>query len=263
MGAVIGGAFACGVDLAKLERVLKTLDLNKLLGIPDNTFKGVEGLVGRTASEYLFKKADWRSVEPAPTQKLFEFFYLFAGDKEFKDLKIQFATVAADIDTGEEVILKEGKVYQAIAASVAVPGIHYPVKLNKRFLVDGGIINKVPVDVAVELGADIVIAVDVSTPLSNKVTTSLDTLIQASAVTAQALTRLKLEQIQQKLGDRLLILRPPIDSVRMLHLKQLDLPIKAGEQEAERYIEQIKALISADAKALSAATAAAATSASE
>lgn len=244
MGAVMGGAFACGVDLDKLERVLKTLDLNRLLGIPDNTLKGVEGLVGRTASEYLFKKADWRTVEPAHTKKLFEFFYVFAGDKEFKDLKIPFATVAADIDTGEEVILKEGKVYQAVAASVAIPGIHYPVKLGGRFLVDGGIINKIPIDVTVELGADMVIAVDVSTPLSNTVMTSIDTLIQAAAITAQALTCLKLEQVKQKLGNRLLILRPAIDTVRMLHLKQLDVPIKAGEQEAERYIEQIKALIS-------------------
>lgn len=255
MGAVIGGAFACGVDLDKLERVLKNLDLNKLLGIPDNTLRNVEGLVGRTASEYLFKKVDWRNVEPAHTKKLFEFFYVFAGDKEFKDLKIPFATVAADIDTGEEVILKEGKVYQAIAASAAIPGIHYPVKLNKRFLVDGGIVNKVPIDVAVELGADVIIAVDVSTPLLSRVETSIDTLMQASAITSHTLTHLKLAQAKQALGNRLFVLRPAIETVRMLQLKQLDLPIKAGEQEAERYIEQIKALIGTDAKVLSAAKA--------
>jgi len=262
MGAVMGGAFACGVDLDKLERVLKTLDLNRLLGIPDNTLKGVEGLVGRTASEYLFKRADWRSVEPVNTKKLFEFFYVFAGDKEFKDLKIPFATVGTDIDTGEEVVLKEGKVYQAIAASVAIPGIHYPVKFDRRFLVDGGIVNKVPIDVAAELGAEIVIAVDVSTPLSSRVETSIDTLVQAAAITAHALTQLKLAQAKRALGDKLLVLRPAIETVRMLHLKQLTLPIKAGEQEAERYLEPIKALLSVgkadlsgDAKALTAATA--------
>ncbi len=255
MGAVMGGAFACGVDLDKLERLLKNLDLNKLLGIPDNTLKGVEGLVGRTASEYLFKRADWRNVEPAHTKKLFEFFYVFAGDKEFQDLKIPFAAVAADIDTGEEVVLKEGKVYQAVAASVAIPGIHYPVKLGGRFLVDGGVINKIPIDVTVELGADIVIAVDVSTPLLSRVETSIDTLMQASAIAFHALTQLKLAQAKQVLGNRLLVLRPAIETVRMLHLNKLDLPIKAGELEAERHIEQIKTLISADAKALSDVTA--------
>jgi predicted acylesterase/phospholipase RssA len=109
MGAIIGGAYACGLDLHKIEKILKNLDINKLLGIPETTLQGIESLVGKTASEYLFKRADWRVHEPPSLKQLYEFLRLFTGERTFEDLSMPLSVIACDIDTGEEVVLAVGE----------------------------------------------------------------------------------------------------------------------------------------------------------
>jgi len=83
------------------------------------------------------------------------------GDVDFKDLKIPFACIACDLYNGEEVIMKEGPVLEAVRASISIPLVFLVVKHNGRFLVDGGLVNQVPVNVARQMGADIVVAVNV------------------------------------------------------------------------------------------------------
>lgn len=88
-------------------------------------------------------------------------------NKRFKDvdieqLRIPFAAVAADLKTGQRVVLKSGSVTKALRASCSVPGIFVPVEYNGMLLIDGGVVDQIPVEVAKELGADIVIAVDIS-----------------------------------------------------------------------------------------------------
>lgn len=243
MGAVIGGAYACGLDLYKIERILKNLDVNKLLGIPDTTLRGIESLAGKTASEYLFKKADWRIHEPISLKQLYEFLRLFTGERSFEDLSVPLSVVACDIDTGEEVILRSGKLYRAIAASMAFPGVHPPVPIEGRFLVDGGLVNKIPVDAAVAMGAEIVMAVDVGAALNPHVITSLDVLIQSNAITSQELVRLKLELMRQRLGEKFIIIRPRVDRIRIFQLRQLDLPVQEGERATAEKLSLIKEII--------------------
>jgi NTE family protein len=84
------------------------------------------------------------------------------GDVNFDELAIPFACVATDIISGEEVVMKEGKVIEAVRASISVPVIFTVVKKDNRFLVDGGLVNNVPVNIVREMGADYVIAVDVT-----------------------------------------------------------------------------------------------------
>ncbi|MDW8031581.1 MAG: patatin-like phospholipase family protein [Candidatus Bipolaricaulota bacterium] len=243
MGAVIGGAYACGLDLYKIEKILKNLDVNRLLGIPDTTLRGLESLAGKTASEYLFKKADWRLHEPLSLKQLYAFLQMFTGERSFEDLSVPLGVVACDIDTGEEIVLRSGKLYRAIAASIAFPGVHPPVPLGGRFLVDGGLVNKVPVDVAVAMGAEIVIAVDVGAPLNPHVTTSLDVLIQSNAITSQELVRLKLELMRQRLGERLIVIRPRVDRIKLFELRQLDLPIYEGERATAENLGLIQEIV--------------------
>jgi NTE family protein len=81
--------------------------------------------------------------------------------RTFADLHLPFAVVAVDITTGREVVLREGLLADAIRATISVPGVFVPVSLGPYRLVDGGVLNNVPVDVARQLGADVVIAVDV------------------------------------------------------------------------------------------------------
>lgn len=241
MGAVIGGAYACGVDLTKLEQILKTLDLNRLLRLPRNS---VRGILGNTASEYLFKRRDWRQQDLAGTRALIEFFHVFTRGQSFAELKRRFAVVAVDIDTGEQVILQEGPVARAVAAGVTIPGLHYPVRYQDRFLIDGGLVNRVPADVAFSMGAEVVIAVDVSTALEKpEALTSVEVLLQAESILLREMTRLRLELLRQRVGSRLFILEPPVQRVKTLALEELEPPIRAGEEETQRRIEEIQALI--------------------
>ncbi|MBU1049809.1 patatin-like phospholipase family protein [Candidatus Bipolaricaulota bacterium] len=84
------------------------------------------------------------------------------GDARIEDLAMPYAAVACDIDTGEAVILKKGSLVSAVRASTAIPGIFQPVRLGDRLLVDGGLVNPVPIKVCRDLGADFVIAVDIT-----------------------------------------------------------------------------------------------------
>lgn len=86
------------------------------------------------------------------------------GDVAFQDLPIPLSAVSADLDTGEEVVINEGPVYQGVRASISVPGIFEPYLLNGRLLIDGVVVNPLPVSVARSMGADIVIAVQVPAP---------------------------------------------------------------------------------------------------
>ena len=240
MGAVLGGALASGIDLDKLERIIKRLDLNRLLAFPRNA---LGRLVGRATTEYLYKQIDWRRSQPRETQRLENFVRLLTKGRSFEELKIPFAAVAADIDTGEQVILQSGALAPAIAASVVLPGIHYPIHHQGRFLVDGGVVNKVPIDVTFALGADVVIAVDVSASLIKEAVTSLDLLLQAETIVARELNRVKLQLLQREYGDCLLVLQPDLARVKLLALNEIDLPIETGALEAQRQLPAIQKLI--------------------
>lgn len=86
----------------------------------------------------------------------------YVEDRNIEDLPIPFAVVATDLDTGHEVWLREGSLQDAVRASIALPGLFSPVRLGDRWLLDGGLVNPVPVSVCRALGADIVIAVNLN-----------------------------------------------------------------------------------------------------
>ena len=84
------------------------------------------------------------------------------GETDFKDLRLPFAAVAVDLNSGSPITLKEGLVYLAVRASVSIPGIFSPLRMGNHYLVDGGILNPLPAQVAIDLGANIVIGIDLS-----------------------------------------------------------------------------------------------------
>jgi NTE family protein len=117
---------------------------------------------------------DWKRLRPffwevtlsrsglTDGRKLLEEFRKMLGLREFRELDLPFRAVATDLDTGGEVVLSSGNLLQAVRASISIPGLFSPVRVGKRLLVDGGLVNPVPVSVAREMGAQTVIAVDVS-----------------------------------------------------------------------------------------------------
>ena len=142
VGALVGAAFAAG-RLDQLEAWALGLDWKRMLRLADFGLRG--GLIrGRRVRE-VFRE---QFVE-----------------RGFSELSVKFAAVATDLHSGQEVWLREGKVSDAISASIAVPGLFQPVLYEDRFLVDGSVVNPIPVSLCRAMGADIVLAVDLGTDL--------------------------------------------------------------------------------------------------
>lgn len=247
MGAVVGAAYAAGIDLDRLQQLLKELDLNRLLRFPRRSLRR---LITNTATDVFTSRRDWRHEELPSTQTLIEFFRLFSRHLTFEELGIPLAVVATDIDTGESVVLREGPIDRALAAAVSLPGIHYPVKWNGRYLVDGGLVDNLPVSAVTDLGAERVLAVDVEAPLKDDpAVTSMDVLLRAEKILLRELNRLRLQRNCERLGDRLAVIHPPAHDVNTLDLGEVDGPVRAGEAEAERQLVKIRALLGTDATA--------------
>ena len=145
IGSLVGAAYAAG-KLDDLEAWVKSL-----------TWKTVVGLLDFTITAGLIKGI-----------RLVDFFRSQFSDIEIPELGIPFACVATELGTGREVWLREGKVLDAVRASIALPGLFTPIERNGRLLVDGGLVNPVPVSLARAMGADIVIAVDLSSDLMGR-----------------------------------------------------------------------------------------------
>ena len=103
------------------------------------------------------------------TKRLRELFSIHTDVQDFSELKIPVMMVATDLETGKKVVLKSGNILDALRASISIPGLFAPVKIKNRWLVDGGVVDPVPVSVARSMGADIVIAVDLSSGNVSKI----------------------------------------------------------------------------------------------
>jgi NTE family protein len=145
IGAVVGAAYAAG-SLDALERWVTGLDRRHVASYLDLGLRG--GLLR--------------------ARKVFEAMAAEIADRPIDELPMVFAAIATDLATGNEVWLRKGSLYDALRASVALPGLVSPVKIDGRWLVDGGLVNPVPVSVCRALGAEAVIAVDLNTTLMGR-----------------------------------------------------------------------------------------------
>ncbi len=137
-GSMVGAAYAAGC-LSEFAATMRALTRRRVLGLFDPTWPRLGLLEGRRAME-LIRPYVGTAIESLPRP---------------------YAAVAADLRTGEEVVMRSGNVLEAIRASIAVPGVFTPLRVANSLLVDGGLVNPVPVSVARALGAELVIAVSV------------------------------------------------------------------------------------------------------
>ena len=148
MGAIIGAFYAQGKDISQIKDAVMSLGRRKIMSLIDLTLPRTGFIKGRRVSHWL------KSI---------------LGDIDFEDLKIPFACVATDITTGEEVVIKQGSVVEGVRDSASIPVIFTPAKWEGRYLVDGGLEDPVPVRVLREMGADLVIAVNVNPYITEKI----------------------------------------------------------------------------------------------
>ena len=243
MGAVMGAAKAIGADLNKIRAILRCLNLNEILQVSDSILREVQKIIGRSVVEYV-RGSPWRgeNARPHDIARLCALFSLLTANKSFAEVKIPFAVVAADVETGERVVLREGKLSEAVTASTAVPGVFSPVAHAGRFLIDGGVVDKLPTDVVIDLGAEAVLAIDTGAPVTREIATCLDALLQTQRATSHHLTRLQLERTRTRVKERLLILRPDVSWIKMFGFEHADEAIEAGAAEVSAHLDEIRAL---------------------
>lgn len=250
IGSIIGGLYSSGYTPNELNSIVDSIDW-------DTKFS----LTGKYHRESLFfeqKKIQDKSLitislegfEPqlpsslTSGQQLTELINVlvinsrYKPKRNFDDLRIPFTSVATDLDEGERVILREGNLSECIKASITFPLLYTPTRINGRNLVDGGLTANIPVDVAMELGADIVIAVNSTSPLKTEeeLKNPLNTADQIISITME-----KLNEHQLKNAD--VIITPEIGKHSASDFKNIDFLIEQGELSVNKVVNQIKVII--------------------
>jgi len=217
VGSLIGAIYAYDMSSMELEWTAFTLDRDKLFDYGLMTaFTGMGVAKGEKLEEFVKSKVPVANIE---------------------DLKIPFAAVATDLNRGTRVILDKGSVAKAVRASSAIPGVFPPVDHQGKMLVDGGVIDNIPVSVAREKGADIVIAVDISENVFNfNITNVLDVMLQS-------ITIMGAENAKYRKKEADILISPKIGDVGMLDFTQKKRCMMAGIDAAQKVMPEIKAKI--------------------
>jgi len=143
MGGIVAALYATGLSAREMQEVARRISSpRQLLTLVDRSLPRRGLLQGRKVVEYL---AQW------------------LGELTFDQLKIPLALVAADLNACQKVVLQEGSVLDAVRATIALPGLLAPLEREGQLLVDGGLMDNLPVDIVRQMGADVVIAVDIAT----------------------------------------------------------------------------------------------------
>jgi len=221
IGAVIGALYASGVSLDKLEYLTSDLGWDKI-----SDFSGASSVVELMMGERLLS-----------SEKLEKYLDARLGAKNFYELNKKFACVAVDIVTGEKIVFTEGNVARAVRASATIPGVFEPVEYRHRLLVDGGLVENIPVDLARSMGADIVIALTARPDYTNNsVKGILRTLTQAIYIQGKIL-----EDNSLKRAD--FVIAPVVKDVSAMDLGKASVCISAGVVEAESRMRDLKEFI--------------------
>jgi NTE family protein len=214
VGSLIGAIYANDVNSFELEWTAFTLGKDDLFDY--GIFSAITGMG--------LAKGD----------KLEEFVRTKISTANIEDLKLPFAAVATDLNRGTRVVLDKGSVARAVRASSAIPGVFNPVEFQGRLLVDGGLMDNIPIDVARERGADIVIAVDISENVVNfNITNIVDVVLQSVNIMFD-------ENCKNKKKDADVLIAPAVGDVGMMDFTQKKRCMQAGIEAAQKAMPEIK-----------------------
>ena len=255
MGAVVGGLYASGMSVDEIEQALTTTDwadaLNDRTPYKDLTFRRKEDESRTmTAFEAGVKGGHIQLPNGLRSGQKLQFMLQshlipVAGIHDFNKLPIPFNAVAADIESGDAVILDHGDLADAIRASMSIPGVFSPVEMDGKLLVDGGVAMNVPVDAVRNMGADIVIAVDVSGPALKR-----EQLGSMFAVMSQTLTILTQKNVKEQLAKADIVLAPPVAEFATMDFESAGKIIAVGAAYAEEQSAKLNVLSDANAVAV-------------
>ena len=250
MGSIIGGLYAIGLTPEEIEHGVKGIAWDKVfddfayreyktfrrkqddfdffnihrVGINDDGLQLSPGLI------------EGQQIEIALDRLAYPGFHINDYDK----LHIPFRAIATNIENGEPFVIKSGNIARAMRASMSIPGALPPITIDDTLLVDGGIANNVPIDIVREMGADIVIVVDVSAPLAKKedIKSSVDVTGQLTTILTRRVADIQLKTLK----DRDVLIVPGATEITSSDFDKYPELIKAGEESATRSIDTIQEL---------------------
>ncbi len=248
MGSIVGGLYASGMNPQEIDQEMRAMDWGELFqDAPDRAdrsfrrkrddelyaFKAKPGFNdGKIEIPLAYIRGHNYDLEQTP-MTLPE-----ADIKDFNRLPIPYRAVATDLETGKEAVLASGSLAKAIRASMAVPAAFDPVEIDDRLLVDGGLANNVPISVARDMGAEVLIVVDVGSGLLSreKMTSGLCVTGQLAAF----LFTLNTEQQLKSLGARDVLMRPPLGDIGGGSFDLVPEAIPTGERAARDAIDALR-----------------------
>jgi NTE family protein len=243
VGALVGGVYATTRSAEATEKRFREFIFSREFKRARFDFlkesrEARRGVMSRVVT--LLKKGIFYSFSMAKTSWVSAEYFehninALLDDVGIQDTPIPFAAVAADILRGDQVVLREGRLRRAVSASSAVPGLLPPVTIDGRVLIDGGWVAQVPVVAALQEGADLVIAVDVSRELEELDTfgSGLNIMVRASAIRAEALCGM-----QGSLAD--VLIEPEVGRVHWADFSAVTECVRRGEEAARARIDEIR-----------------------
>jgi NTE family protein len=255
MGAVVGGLYAAGMTGDEIAEVFRTLDWQDLLRDraprKDLVYRRKQDDRSFLASGGLGVRADDGVVLPLGlvqgqkiTQVLRNATMRVADVQDFDRLPTPFRALATDLENGNPVVLRSGDLATVLRASMSAPGVLAPVEIDGQLLVDGGLVDNLPVDLAKDMGVDVVIAVDVSFPLSRRdgLKTPLDVSNQMVGIMVRRGTAASL----QKLGPADVLVQPELGRMTAIDFARMPQVMEAGETAVASVADRLTALSVAD-----------------
>lgn len=212
-GALVGALYCCGIDFKVMEKIAEQIPRKDLMDLSVPRVGFIKG------------------------KRIEELVRLLTRGLKIEELPIPFRVVATDLLKGEKVVFDSGYVYQAVRASISIPGIFIPVNTGDRVLVDGGIVDRVPVSIVKEMGADIIIGVDVgfSAP-KNNIESIFDVLFQSIEIMERDL-------LKNRTIEADILLKPYLPNIDPLRFDQVDECSKEGYNIAQKAIPRILEII--------------------
>jgi len=254
MGAGVGSLYAAGYSPDDIEKIFLANDWNDMYrDTPARAFLTQEQKEAGSRHLLAFTFHRGRFIPPSgltAAQKLTNLWMAktlaasFEADFDFDRLRVPFRAVATDIETGEAVVLGHGLLHEAARASAAIPVVFQPVELNGRLLVDGGLVNNLPVDVARSMGMDMVIAVDTSRKLEkrDRLTTAMDILSQSISVEVY-------RESVRKVALADLAILPDTSEYTFTDFPSISAIIRKGEEATQAAMPRIRELLRAKSRA--------------
>ncbi|BBT39372.1 patatin-like phospholipase family protein [Pseudomonas putida] len=251
MGAVIGGLYASGYSVEELEKLATTLDWQQALSDAPPR-KDVPFRRKQDDRDFLVKqKLSFRDdgslglplgvIQGQNLSLLLESKLAHTADtRDFDKLPIPFRAVATDIASGEKVVFSRGHLPQVIRASMSIPAVFAPVELDGRLLVDGGMVDNIPVDVARDMGVDLAIVVDIGTPLRDR--KQLATVVDVLNQSITLMTRRNSEEQLASLHQDDVLIQPSLAAFGVTDFGRAQDMIDAGYRAARALDNRLASL---------------------